>query len=219
MGKTIGFTMAKASREDIDGGFDLAAILDAIDKGYYPSYFATPEDRDAAEEAGIPTFFDADDFDHLKHLHTLLTDLLERRRGFSLWRLAMGMDTILRNDILDPDVDHLAIHPKFETAAEQRQQLRDALAALVGSGDVAELRGMELALRQLPAPDEDKAVTINAIHVLTATAPDAAAQAGRTEADRPECEACHATFPLHEKMVCRTCWEKVSAGKKEAPHA
>lgn len=48
---------------------------------------------------------------------------------------------------------------------------------------------------------------------------EAAAQAGRTEADRPECEACHATFPLHEKMVCRTCWEKVSAGKKEASHA
>ncbi len=173
MGKTIGFTVAKASREDIAGGFDLAAILDAIDKGYYPSYFATPEDRDAAEEAGIPTFFDADNFDHLKHLHTLLTDLLERRRGFSLWRLAMGMDTILRNDILDPDVDHLAIHPKFEAAAGQRQQLRDALAALVGSSYVAKLRCMEAAMRDLPAPDEDKAVTINAIHALIATAAEA----------------------------------------------
>ena len=170
MGKHIALRMAKASLEDIAGGFDLAAILDAIDKGEYPSYFATPEDRDAAEESGIPTFFDADDFDHLQHLHRLLMDLLQRRRGFSLWRVVMGMDTILRNDILDPDDDCLAIHPKF---AAENKRLRDALAALVGSGDVAELRSMELALRELPAPDEDKAVTINAIHVLIATAPAA----------------------------------------------
>lgn len=173
MGKTIGFTMAKASREDIDGGFDLAAILDAIDKGYYPSYFVTPEDRDAAEEAGIPTFFDADDFDHLKHLHTMLVDLLARRRGFSLWRLVMGMDTILRNDILDPDVDHLAIHPKFETAAEQRQQLRDALAEIVGSGDVDHLRRMEACIVATAPDSANKAISLKAIRALIATAPEA----------------------------------------------
>ena len=173
MGKSFGLQMAKASQDDIAGAFDLAAIVDAIDKGYYPSYFATPEDRDAAEEAGIPTFFDDDDMDHLRHLHQLIVDLLRRRPGFSLWRVAMGMDTILRNDILDPDADHLAIHPKFEAVAKDRQQLRDALAALVGSGDADELRGMELAMRELPAPADDKAVTINAIHALIATAPAA----------------------------------------------
>lgn len=170
MGKSFGLQMAKASPDDLAGGFDLAVILDALDKGYYPSYFATPEDREAAEQAGIPTFFDYDDMDHLRHLHELLVDLLRRRPGFSLWRVVMGMDTILRNDILDPDADHLAIHPKFEVVAKERQQLRDALAALVGSGDVDELRGMELAMRELPAPDADKAVTVNAIHALIATA-------------------------------------------------
>lgn len=172
MGKFSGcIRMAKCSQEDIDGAFDLAHIFDAIGKGEYPSYSATPEDRDAAEVAGgIPTFFDENDIDHLQHLHSLLTGLYERRRGFSLFRLAMGMDTILRNDILDPDDDCLAIHPKF---AAETKRLRDALAALVGSGDAAELRGMELAVRQLRAPDEDKAVTINAIHVLIDTAPAA----------------------------------------------
>jgi hypothetical protein len=174
MGKIIGWTMAKASEEDIAGGFDLAAILDAIDKGDYPSYFATPADRDAAEESGnLPGYFDADNVDHLRHLHTLLVELLHRRPGFSLLRLVMGMHVILHNDLLDPDVDHLAIHPKFMAVAQDREHLRDALAALVGSGNVDELRGMEAALRQPPAPDEDKAVTINAIHVLIATATDA----------------------------------------------
>jgi hypothetical protein len=169
MGKTIGLLMAKASNEDIDGGFDLAHIFEAIGKGEYPSWFATPEDREAAENAGgIPTHFDESNVDHLQHLHSQLTGLYERRRGFSLFRVVMGMHVILRNDILDPDVDHLALHPKF---AANNKLLRDALAALVGSGDVTELRSMELAMRQLPAPDADKAVTINAIHALIATAP------------------------------------------------
>jgi hypothetical protein len=67
----------------------------------------------------------------------------------------------------------LADAPPQPDADDERQLLRDALAALVGSGDVDELRGMELAMRELPAPAEDKAVTINAIHALIATAPAA----------------------------------------------
>ncbi|MGN6654736.1 MAG: hypothetical protein ACTHJ9_05290 [Rhodanobacter sp.] len=210
MGKSFGLQMAKASPEDIARFLELAAMLSAIDGGEYPCYFATPEERDAAEEAGnIPAWFDADNIDHLRHLHELLTDMLNRLPGGALWRVGMGMDTILRNDILDPDADHLAMHPKFEAAARDRQKLRDALAALVGSSNVDELHGMEVAMRELAAPDEDKAVTINAIRALIATAPEA--EAGRTEAEQPECEACHATFPLHAMMVCRTCWEKLSA--------
>lgn len=163
MGKFSGsIRMAKATTTDIEGAMDLCGIVDALDRGYYP-VIGDQVDQDA------PTFFDPHDAEHLLHLHTLLQSIADRR-DVSLFRVVMGMDTILRNDILDPDVDHLAIHPKF---AAENKRLRDALAALVGSGDVAELRGMELALRQLPAPDEDKAVTINAIHVLIATAPEA----------------------------------------------
>lgn len=66
-----------------------------------------------------------------------------------------------------------ARHEPRVVGAPDTRKLRDALAALVGSGDVTELRGMELAVRQMPAPEEDKAVTINAIHVLIATAPGA----------------------------------------------
>jgi len=70
----------------------------------------------------------------------------------------------------------VAVQQVFRTTTpatdnSENKRLRGALAALVGSGDVAELRAMELAVRQLPASDEDRAVTINAIHVLIATAP------------------------------------------------
>lgn len=171
MGKTIGWTMAKASEEDIAGGFDLAAILDAIDKGDYPSYFATPADRDAAEESGsLPGYFDADNVDHLRHLHTLLIELLRRRPGFSLLRMVMGMHVILHNDLLDPDVDHLAIHPKF---AAESKLLRDALVELVGSGDVDHLRRMEALMVATALASADKTAALNAIHVLIATATDA----------------------------------------------
>ena len=49
--------------------------------------------------------------------------------------------------------------------------LRSALVGLIGSDSEQELRKMEVAMRLLPAPAEDKAVSINAIHALLATLP------------------------------------------------
>jgi hypothetical protein len=52
--------------------------------------------------------------------------------------------------------------------------LRSALVGLVGSDDPKTLDGMEAAMRLLPAPDADKAATINAIDALRRTRPEAA---------------------------------------------
>ena len=46
------------------------------------------------------------------------------------------------------------------------QKLYRALIGLVGAEGVQELEQMEAALRLLPAPAEDKAVSIDAIHAL-----------------------------------------------------
>jgi hypothetical protein len=46
------------------------------------------------------------------------------------------------------------------------EKLRSALVGLVGSSDPKELKEMELAIRLMPAPEKDKAVTINAIDAL-----------------------------------------------------
>ena len=55
--------------------------------------------------------------------------------------------------------------------------LRSALAGLIGADSEDELRQMEVAMRLLPAPEEDKAVSINAIHaLLTTMTPNALAQ-------------------------------------------
>lgn len=47
--------------------------------------------------------------------------------------------------------------------------LRSALVGLIGVDTEQELRQMEITMRMLPAPESDKAVSINAIHALLAT--------------------------------------------------
>ena len=67
--------------------------------------------------------------------------------------------------------DHIKVckkHPMRE-AEEKINILRTALVGLIGSDDPAQLKEMELALRIMPVPDEDKANTINAIHAIIKT--------------------------------------------------
>ncbi|HCZ48412.1 MAG TPA: hypothetical protein DCZ11_05360 [Gammaproteobacteria bacterium] len=47
--------------------------------------------------------------------------------------------------------------------------LRSALAGLIGADTEDELRKMEAAMRLLPAPEEDKEISINAIRALLET--------------------------------------------------
>lgn len=49
--------------------------------------------------------------------------------------------------------------------------LRSALVGLIGADTEPELRQMAETMRMLPAPEADKAVSINAIHALLATMP------------------------------------------------
>ena len=56
-------------------------------------------------------------------------------------------------------------HPMRAMAIE-RDAFRAALVVLVGTDGRLELEGMELVMRSLPAPDEDKAAMIDAIHAL-----------------------------------------------------
>ena len=65
---------------------------------------------------------------------------------------------------------------KISTAKTESAMLRSALVGLVGADGEHELKQMEAAMRVLPAPDADKAVSINAIHALLATLPQAKTQ-------------------------------------------
>ena len=62
---------------------------------------------------------------------------------------------------------------EYEEVCAERDRLRCALAALVGASEIVELEQLEFGLRLIPAPQADKAVMIDAIHTLIATAPKA----------------------------------------------
>ena len=67
--------------------------------------------------------------------------------------------------------DHIKVcekHP-MRHAEATILKLRTALIGLVGASDKKELEGMELAIRNLPAPMADKAASIDAIHALIET--------------------------------------------------
>lgn len=60
--------------------------------------------------------------------------------------------------------DHIKVCEKHPMA-----KLRKALVGLVGVDTLPELDGMEAVIRRSQIPDEDKANTLNAIHVLRDT--------------------------------------------------
>lgn len=78
-------------------------------------------------------------------------------------------DTPAHGDkVLTDHITQCEKHP-MRAVVSQRDLLRKALVGLVGADDPAELRNMELIMRSLPAPEADKAATINAIHALLET--------------------------------------------------
>lgn len=70
--------------------------------------------------------------------------------------------------------DHIKICEKHPLRAAEAtiKKLRSALIGLVGSENKQELEQMVATLRLFDVAQEDKAVTINAIHALLETAQD-----------------------------------------------
>ena len=106
--------MAKPNARDIDAGGELLQILDGIDErwgGPWPIYGA-PEDLpkflDDEDES-----FDSDNKKHLQVLYNHLAKLLRTAPNFH-GRILGGMCYVIcwdKNQILDPALDHLELHP------------------------------------------------------------------------------------------------------------
>lgn len=95
--------MAKASRADLDAAFALHRAFEyLLSYGYEP---AESEDDEREQR------FDIDDHESCRRV---LDRLLAIARRGSLMRVVMGLDVLLdpRNEIVDPDLDYLAPHPK-----------------------------------------------------------------------------------------------------------
>lgn len=112
--------MAKATERDLKASLDLAGVLEDIEEGHYPRNPA----KAVSENGEEPTFFDQDDPKHLRALFDRLKFCLDASPG-GLFRVAFGMSTVLdpSNEIVDPNVDHLALHPRIEAALATKQQV------------------------------------------------------------------------------------------------
>lgn len=109
----------KPSRKDVDEAIELMAVLNAISSGWFP-WMGDP---------GAPMTFDPDDAAHLRRFYDSISATLEAAPGWPL-RVIGGMCWVFlleKYQIVDPDSETLALHPRFEAVQVQR----DALLAVL----------------------------------------------------------------------------------------
>lgn len=106
MGETMTLRMAKASQQEINRAIDLTEFLLHVERGYYPCLDDEVED--------CPTWFDPDDSDHLRLFYD---EVMKRADGNH--RVVWGFSTLMSNDVVDPDKDYLALHPRLVAALQE----------------------------------------------------------------------------------------------------
>lgn len=109
--------MAKATEEDMKAALLLLGILEDVDAGKFPR-------RTKLHGFTDPDDFNEEDPDHLRAFHDrVMTCVKMRPSGIS--RVIWGFQTILDNNILDPDKDVLELHPRLNSLKDATGQLID----------------------------------------------------------------------------------------------
>jgi hypothetical protein len=120
--------MAKASQADIDAAIELYQFLQAIGDG-----------RPAAD---VVEEFDYKGYGDLLERQAPDVEFLVRahERG-GLFRVVWGLQVLLdpANEVVDPNLPHLEVHPKHTQAAQERDAAREELAAMRADRDAAML--------------------------------------------------------------------------------
>lgn len=113
--------MAKASNNDMEAALELCRALDVLEDGTLPEGMTEGDDC---------VFYDADE-----HAEKVVEHLMSIFKKASLFRVCFGMTVVLdpRNEIVDPNDDCLAVHPKFERIATQRDELLASLKEVVAA--------------------------------------------------------------------------------------
>lgn len=134
--KTHHMKMAKASKEDIDYALHINHFLDLMNCGYPAS--------DAVAD------YQLEGYDDLVAAGAEDKEFLLRafERG-SLFRVAFGLQVLLdpRNEIVDPDLTYLELHPKLRKMEEQSEmeigksgEEIEAMRAAVAKADAAKVK-------------------------------------------------------------------------------
>lgn len=108
----IEMKIAKASQDDINACFELAALLNTVDDGYYPS-----------SEEGAELIFDPDDKAHLRLFYDKVKACMDKAPG-GINRIVWGFGVLADNNVFDPDVDHLELHPRLTNETEKETAMK-----------------------------------------------------------------------------------------------
>jgi len=111
--------MAKATESDIKLAMIVIAMIDDIYSGNYPR----GADGKHSEEDPVHWSHEEDE-DCRVFVERLLEAVSPRENGGALLRVVIGMDTVLRNEVFDPALDHLSWHPDLLSAIEERKRCR-----------------------------------------------------------------------------------------------
>ena len=96
--------MAKATTSDMEIIGELVGILNTvIYHGFSPD--------------GSDEMFDKNSLEDLKLFYDKISECMEAAPG-GLNRIVLGYNTILDNDLVDPDKDYLDFHPRIKEALE-----------------------------------------------------------------------------------------------------
>lgn len=111
-----GMRMARATDKDMEVGYELMALLDDMDRGYYP---ARPGDK----SEGGPTHFDSDNHEHLEYLFQRIYEIADKSGSFG--RIMGGMSVFLnpKNDIVDFNDHCIALSPSLKEAIKAKEDL------------------------------------------------------------------------------------------------
>lgn len=109
--QVVSLQVAKASEADMRALLDVVNIIEAMAKGWMPEI----QNDEGEDDKPDDEIFDEDDPEHCRHAVAML--LRADERG-GLFRAAFGLTVLLnpKNELVDPDLDHIAKHPKIISA-------------------------------------------------------------------------------------------------------
>lgn len=118
--------MAKASDKEVEQAIILAGVIEDAESGQFPRTI------DGEFNEDDPHYFNEDDPAHLKAFFERVTGL---SRG--LFRVTFGFSTLMnpQNELVDPDLDHLAMHPRLITALKDAETWKARADAMLNVAD------------------------------------------------------------------------------------
>lgn len=108
--------MARATDKDMEVGYELMALLNDMDRGYYPV-------RRGDNEDDMPTLFDSDDREHLEYLHQRICEIADKSGSFGRLMGALSIFLNPKNDIVDFADDCIELSPSLKESIKAKEDL------------------------------------------------------------------------------------------------